>query len=107
MTSRRQTVAVSRSSPVSWLGTYGENANSRRFLLGASYIWLVVLFGSDYSIERASLIPVEVAREAATDDLHVRGNRIMAVDVFLDGRDVQDITELVAAALDELDSEFV
>jgi hypothetical protein len=67
----------------------------------------VVLFWSDYSIERASLIPVEVAREAATDDLHVRGNRIMAVDVFLDGRDVQDITELVAAALDELDSEFV
>jgi len=67
----------------------------------------VVLFGADYSIERASLMSVQVAQQAATEDRHVRGNRIMALDVFLDSADVVDITDLVAAAFDALDSDYV
>lgn len=67
----------------------------------------VVLFGPDYSVARASLIPVAVAQEAAREDGYVGGNRIMASDAFLNGPGVEDITELAAAALDRLDAEYV
>lgn len=65
----------------------------------------VILFGPDYTIARASLMSVAVAQQAATEDRHVRGNRLMALDAFLDRPDIEDITDLVIAALDQLDAE--
>lgn len=67
----------------------------------------VVFFDVDYSVQRASLIPVDLARDASVEDRHVRGNRIMAFDVFLDQDGTEDITSLVRSAFDQLDAEYV
>ena len=64
----------------------------------------VVLFASDYSISKAVLIPVEIAHDLASEDRHVRGNRLMATDSFFEIDGVEDITDLLAAALLGLDS---
>lgn len=67
----------------------------------------VVLFGPDYSITRAALIPVAVAQGAASEDGYVGGSRIMASDALLEGPDVEDVTDRIAAAFRELDAEYV
>ena len=67
----------------------------------------VVLFGPDYSIVRGAMIPNELVREAATEDRHVGGNRVMATDELLSSPGVDDITEFLVASFEQLDVDRV
>jgi len=59
----------------------------------------VVLFDTEYSVIRASMIPVDRVREVARYVVHVGGDRAIATDTFRDEGQHEDMTDRVARAL--------
>lgn len=84
-------------------GSRGERQLSTIRSWGFTHL-AIVLFWADYSVMRAALLPMELAREIASEDRHVRGSRIMATDGLFEVVGVEDITGRLANALERLDS---
>lgn len=83
-------------------GSRGERQLSTVRSWGFTHL-AIVLFASDYSVLRGALVPIESAREMASEDRHVRGNRIMATDLLFEMEGVEDITDRLGKAFGRLD----
>jgi hypothetical protein len=62
----------------------------------------VILFGPEYSVSRAVLLPVELARERSRRSSHVNADNLYATDELLDDPRAEDITSRLRSLVDSL-----